>query len=169
MGKILKKIIKFPNHPYILKKLSKSPPILTNLSVAVLVVFTGGSGVEIAGNVWDNMEKDEYVEAKIDMDDVCKSLEGEVIAKLNPHEKLVSSYPEISSVSDLWPVFRWKCVFKIEEPTAPGQLKEYTFKTKGLDLARYCQDKYNKNIEGFFKDYKEPDSFYCTRVHSKQQ
>ncbi|NEO94711.1 MAG: hypothetical protein F6K56_32790 [Moorea sp. SIO3G5] len=78
------KLIEIINHPYILKKISHSPPILTNFLVVFLVILTGENGTEIAKKIAKPSSTDnDYFEYRIKMDDVCKTLESGIKTSLN--------------------------------------------------------------------------------------
>ncbi|NEP50019.1 MAG: hypothetical protein F6K65_14845 [Moorea sp. SIO3C2] len=158
----LNKLIEIINHPYLFNKISHYPPIVSNFLVFFLVVLTGGNATEIAREI---AKPQGYFEHQIIMDDVCKTLESGIKASLKPNENFIDSKAELSEGKELWPVFRWKCVFQVQEIIKEGELVRINQREEGLDLKAYCQNKFNYRSHGFYKDYKNPNSFFCTHVH----
>ncbi|WP_424103590.1 hypothetical protein [Moorena producens] len=158
---LVNKLIEIINHPYLLNKISHYPPIVSNFLLFFLVLLTGENATEIAREI---AKPKGYFEHEIIMDDVCKTLESGIKASLNPNEKFIDSKADLSDGKELWPVFRWKCVFKVQEINEKGLVKMKT-REEGLDLNAYCENKFNYPSEGFYKKYTDPNSFFCTHVH----
>lgn len=159
---LVNKLIEIINHPYLLNKISHYPPIVSNFLVFFLVLLTGGNGTEIAREI---INPQRYFEDEINMDDVCKTLESGIKASLKPNERFLDSKAELSDGKELWPVFRWKCVFQVQEINDEGELGIMNTREEGLDLKAYCQNRFNYRSHGFYKKYTDPNSFFCTHVH----
>ncbi|NEO95135.1 MAG: hypothetical protein F6K56_35055 [Moorea sp. SIO3G5] len=158
---LVNKLIEIINHPYLLNKISHYPPIVSNFLVFFLVLLTGENATEIAREI---AKPQGYFEHPINMDDVCKTLESGFRASLNPNERFIDSKAELSDGNELWPVFRWKCVFQVQEINEGG-LVRINKREEGLDLNAYCENRFNYPSEGFYKKYTDPNSFFCTHVH----
>ncbi|AOY81134.1 hypothetical protein BJP36_15710 [Moorena producens JHB] len=161
---LVNKLMEIINHPYLLNKISHYPPIVSNFLVFFLVLLTGENATEIAREI---AKPQGYFEHQIIMDDVCKTLESGIKASLKPNEKFIDSKSDLSDGKELWPVFRWKCVFQVQvqEINEKKELVTINKIEEGLDLKAYCQKQFNYRSHGFYKDYKNPNSFFCTHVH----
>ncbi|NEO41100.1 MAG: hypothetical protein F6J90_34180 [Moorea sp. SIOASIH] len=158
---LVNKLIEIINHPYLLNKISHYPPIVSNFLLFFLVLLTGENATEIAREI---AKPQEYFEHQIIMDDVCKTLESGIKASLKPNEEFIDSKAELSEGKELWPVFRWKCVFQVREVNEGGLVK-INKREEGLDFKHYCENKFNYRSQGFYKKYTDPHSFFCTHVH----
>jgi|GEM_PF-4899299 len=111
-------------------------------------------------------EKEGYSENIIDMDLACNSKGMRNKAKefleipMNVNMSTESISVRMSDNTKIWPVYRWGCIYKVTSP------KETITPLIGIDLKEYCQvslelgKKYNYG----YKDYLNPNSFYCTRI-----
>lgn len=104
--------------------------------------------------------KNQSHEAKIDLKDAC---EKEIEILRSSSEKLKNAeFKQLKYAEEYtngWPVLRWVCVYD------PGRTDgNYSYQPQGLDLDRYCQEKYpDDKIKPSHHDYLNPNSLYCTR------
>ena len=126
------------------------------LGIGLIGVILGASFSAILSFIYFPWEK--YEETKIDMKEAC--IEEQ---KKRPQ---FQEYDVKAIHSDIfqernWSVFHWKCRFR----------KGDDIEDVGLNLDDYCKNKYENSdykYEAYFKNFRDPNSWYCTRVGTKQ-
>ncbi len=147
-------------------------PTLTNLLI-IFAFFSGGKdlAVLISEGITQTEESTETIifsEQPINIDKACNtpSIKVQAIEDLGiPENADITVTAKLSSSEELWPVFRWKCNFKIKL----NNKKDEFLKTKeislGINLDEYCNSEYNNAWYAIPKKHTDPNSWYCTLVH----
>ena len=170
----LSKVANFFNQPHLVQRYT---PLLTNISLILNILSGGGIAFAVSQSIEGQTdvppggielprpskeEQDGYEEYLINMDNACSSsaMQSEARVRLNvpPDEDIITG-KKLNESKELWPVYRWICLYRTYEDSSP----EIRI---GLDLKKYCQDR-NSRFSFGYKDYLDPNTFYCTRVDNR--
>ena len=107
--------------------------------------------------ITSSLPLEEYQDYPINFEDVCNSplMKGENL-------KDFRGKPQLTPLESLpiWSVFHWKCAYYDENQVLQT--------IKGINLNDYCKATSNKpQYEAYFRDYRDPNSWYCTNVGTK--
>ena len=163
------------NHPWIV---NHSVPLLTNFSIFLNILFTGGLAFAVNQSMKPESPKplaeedvpfstptdaeiNSYTQEKINMKLACstKAMQDWARKELGISDNQQMTISKDLSDSDnsraLWPVFRWRCFYKSGNQTT---------KPIGLNLKEYCKQTLGNEYSFGYKNYLKPNSFYCTRI-----
>ena len=168
------KVAEFFNQPHLVKRYT---PLFTNISLILNILSGGGIALAVSQSIEgqtdvppggielsrpSDEEQEGYTEYLINMDDACNADAMKAKARIEldatPNEPLIQN-KKLNNSKELWPVYRWICLYRTSEDSSP----EIRI---GLDLAKYCQQR-GPNFSFGYKDYLDPNTFYCTRVDNK--
>ena len=163
------------NHPYVVNNYA---PILTNLSIFFNVLFSAGIAVAVNHSIQSSKPKPlgegdvpfsaptsaeivRYKQEKINMKLACSTPPMKAWARKelgisdNQQPDVSIDISDSENSRNIWPVFRWRCFYRSGNETT---------KPVGLDLKEYCQNNLGEDYSFGYKDYLDPNSFYCTRI-----
>ncbi len=156
--------------PFKLKQNSKLTQII-KLFFCLILVYFGMQSVKFIESVITSAKYNKS-QAQINMNDVCQQdlVYKDALEVQNgiSIDKIVKIGPEYKKeLDDVWPVFRWVCLYKVKEKNQSRFIRispEKDVVKKGIDLDAYCNYKYpNDKIKASHHNYNDPNSLFCVR------
>ncbi|BAY07460.1 serine/threonine-protein kinase [Calothrix sp. NIES-2098] len=149
-------------------------PAIANLALCLSLIFNGFYAFQIMQKLFRDRIYQNDNEVAINMRDVCQSniIYQDIpeikqigiinIQKLGPHYE--------DEFTDVWPVFRWVCLYKIKSKRSGYQFEvpasdRNATKRVGMDLDAYCRWKYPDKDKASHHDYNDHNSLRCVRPH----